>query len=663
MEALGTSIVKLLTLDDAKSWEQALAQIRQWGQCANDEEATAGVVDALNALNDAPFLSAMERGRRAQLILQVVALRGDLYALAVAARPWNAEIKNAVARFLPHAIRRLVYGGAPSATRLDSFQDGTTTASASEAPRLIVAEELPPRQTVLLFGAQHDHETNVRLLRRRSFDHLRVDRVEQPVDLLNHSVCGVVIAKSWWATLPPDAHRDFLERVLKHSTFTWIKMDNTGFQCIPAIALHDLCRQICFGDSNQLAVGDTCRVTEYDVQGLRRASDLISTSMRVQLVPADVRADESNVLLAATAQCVHGRHVLENFHLQRVPVGLVFGGRSEAKLFRVEPDDGGVPIIAKLDDLQRLRNEMDRFCRFVRPWDDRLRPCLQFHAGKGVIVFTLVDDVTTPGQPAPTLEDRLRAAALGELGTSTCTPQESDLVTCVSRAVEKLARLNAQVCTDQTLPSAQWLGLDGLEEMIKRGVVWSINTAGGTDALACRTAVLEVTRRIGQPATIHGDAHLQNVLVRDDREPHFIDYAFSGPGHPCFDLVRFESALFFQFFRMTADERQVRDLILFLLRDDSDESAVRVKFPHLLSSCGNRLAINGMIRSRNACLTLLRDYHGQLLDYLAVRYVVACQSLTLPHLQTGIVRASVAALADALSKLLPSSAARARNPS
>ena len=248
------------------------------------------------------------------------------------------------------------------------------------------------------------------------------------------------------------------------------------------------------------------------------------------------------MLLAAIAHCVHARHFSPSSRLERVPIGVIAGGRSNAKIFRVEPDDGGIPFIAKIDEIKRLRDEMERFCRFVRPWDDRLRPCLYFHAGIGVIVFALVDSPGSPGQPVPTLDDRLRVATFGELsGKGQSVPLETDLAMTIARAIEKLARLNSKTCEDNSLPSYQWLDIKGLEAMLTGGVAWTIPAGadGSKNALAVRQKAMKIAQRLIHKALIHGDSHLRNVLVRDDREPYFIDYAYSGPGHPCFDLCPF----------------------------------------------------------------------------------------------------------------------------
>lgn len=653
MPLLQIHLLERLGHDDAKLFEQGIAELGKWRRDVNDDQTVGAALEVLSALNVKQSLSASERSRRTRLLLEVLSISNakGLQTLAEAARTWNAELKIAVARSVPPPLRRLVYSAvlasAPPPGDTVVAKSANPTQPRSDANQAVV----PHFRTVLLLGAQQDHEFNDQHLRRHNFDPLRVDRPEQLEDLLNETVCAIVIAKSWWAVLPQAEHRKFIETILQHSTFTWVKLDQTGLVCVPPIALQDLYRSIRFADTPQLAIGDTCRITDYDIENFRRAGRFISTSVNAQLTPGDVRGEEGNVLLAATAHCVDARHFPASFQLERVPVGLIAGGHSDAKIFRVEPDDGGIPFIEKMDAIDRLRDEMERFCTFVRPWDDRLKPCLHFHAGKGVIVFTLVDNPGSPGQPAPTFEDRLRSVMFGEIwGAGQTVPNESDLGTTISRAIDKLTRLNSQPCSVHALPSHQWLDCNGLDALLKCGVVWKIPAGkdGTTDALGVRAKATEIVKRLIHRAIIHGDAHLRNVLVRDDREPYFIDYAYSGPGHPCFDLVRFESALFFQFFRMTDGEYGIRELLLNMLRDDLAEAEIQKRFPDLTSSIGNRLAVKAMVLSRRACVEVLKKYNGGFSDYIAVKYIVACQSLTLPHLQAGIVRGALSALSDLL---------------
>src|SRR5262249_15515227 len=154
------------------------------------------------------------------------------------------------------------------------------------------------------------------------------------------------------------------------------------------------------------------------------------------------------------------------------------------------------------------------------------------------------------------------------------------------------------------------------------------------DVFTFRQRARRMVSRLAKYATVHGDVHLRNVLVRDDRDPHFIDYAYSGPGHPCFDLVRLESAVLFRCFRLTAEERLVARLQRALI-EGADEGTVSASFPQLMTSVGNRLAVRAAVRCRAAALRLLGQCNGTLDDYLAVKYIVACQGLLDHQQQTG----------------------------
>ena len=197
-----------------------------------DDQALEAALEILRALNCKQSLPASERSRRTRLTLETLCLRKGLSALAQEARGWSAELKTAVARFLPNELRRLVYGGVSAGSTVTMPEPATDTKGVDQSAANSGKKDVPHFRTVLLLGAQPDHEFNDQHLRRHQFDPLRVDRPEQLGDLLNETVCAVVIAKSWWATLPPNEHLLFLEKILQHSTFTWVKIDETG--CMPS---------------------------------------------------------------------------------------------------------------------------------------------------------------------------------------------------------------------------------------------------------------------------------------------------------------------------------------------------------------------------------------------------------------------------------------------
>jgi hypothetical protein len=144
---------------------------------------------------------------------------------------------------------------------------------------------------------------------------------------------------------------------------------------------------------------------------------------------------------------------------------------------------------------------------------------------------------------------------------------------------------------------------------------------------------------------------LRNVLLRLDREPLFIDFANSGPGHPAFDLVRLEAALLYAYFRMVESEDKMVECFHTIFTTDSSVEDLKKAHPKLLASKTSCLATHASIETRRAALDVLKAYGGTEKDYFSMKMIVACQSLTIQGFQAGAVRAGIRALSRILSKL------------
>ena len=166
-----------------------------------------------------------------------------------------------------------------------------------------------------------------------------------------------------------------------------------------------------------------------------------------------------------------------------------------------------------------------------------------------------------------------------------------------------------------------------------RWIDWSITDPQGRplDVFSFRMWVGRHTAALNRQATVHGDVHLRNILVRDDREPHFIDYAYSGPGHPCFDLVRLACAVLFRCFRPTADECDVARLFHDVLRGGNEDALIQSN-PRLTASVGNRLAVKTLAKCRRASIrgcAALQCYRFRLL-LRTVRHRLPILALSAP---------------------------------
>jgi hypothetical protein len=107
----------------------------------------------------------------------------------------------------------------------------------------------------------------------------------------------------------------------------------------------------------------------------------------------------------------------------------------------------------------------------------------------------------------------------------------------------------------------------------------------------------------------------------------------------------------FQCFRAVADEQRIANLIELLAADGPSEDEIRRQFPALMASAANRLAVRTSLFCREVALRVLRTFGGGLPDYIAVRLIVAIQSLAFPHLQSAIARATISGLSDLITEI------------
>ena len=179
------------------------------------------------------------------------------------ARWFDAAIKNAVASHLPTAMRRTVYStdepiiAREQGPRVDSGPqviDGSPEVhpSADSTPVPTPDQEVGGCRTVLLLGSETDHARNHRMLGDAEFSPLRVSCAELLESLLTHEVCGIIVARSWWAIVATEDHEPLLRRLMRHSSFAWIKVDVEGLHGTPDI--RELCRKTRHEDPNCVRV-------------------------------------------------------------------------------------------------------------------------------------------------------------------------------------------------------------------------------------------------------------------------------------------------------------------------------------------------------------------------------------------------------------------------
>jgi hypothetical protein len=643
-------IMSQLCGSDERSFERGSRALKRRWDGVDDAARLNDLIVALKGFGEAQILGPTEVSRRVRICVESAGLaERQTRELACSLKQLPPTVRQAVITSLPASLRRLAYapqtspeaGSTPPATR------STTNPSAPQggepAPRPS-PPELRECASVILLGTFADHEENRQTLEKRGFASLRATTVAQLDEFLDHEVCGIVVARSWWPAIPEAEREEVLKKIIRHSSFAWLKFDTQNLPCVGE-AFRQLLLSVRYSgpDWDDCVCHDGWRLTPHDLDALERVRGVLANSETVRLCPAEIQESQARVLIGAAIKHVRQRNFAGPFRLTRVEANFIPGGRSFAKIIRMAPDDDGAPLVAKVDEVSRLSDEMYRFKRYAQRWDTALNPQLHFHAGTSLIIFGLVESPDSPGRPAPTLEETLETMFYCEHWPDSYQgPSEDDLRELINRAIRKLQRLNSQA-NDGACSRKTYVSCEPYDTLRRIGMRWSVEGMDGRSVFELAYQARGIVDALGEAVTVHGDVQLRNILVRDGREPHFIDYANCGPGHPCYDLLRLEAAVVFFCFRMNSNEREIAVLFLDVL-NGRDEAAIREAHPIFCSSRTNRFAIHTCIACRAAAIETVTSLGGTEDDYLAMKFVLACQSLFLIHLQSGVVRAQLAAL-------------------
>lgn len=603
-------------------------------------------------------LSQRERDRRLTMILAAGA-KTDNDLIMIAQATDDPGLRNAVTSLLKPEnrkfarVRHLQPGSPPPRSAISEPPSGNITTGKRPARRAATSRF----RSVILLGTQQEHQHNASILNDHNFTPLRRDpgdSIENIEELMASDVCGIVIAASWMRSLPAQRQRSTLERICSRTSVIFFRIDESGCSVDVPISLASIQRTI-YGlerPSSFFCYGTQCDLTPSDIDTLDQVASLLDLSSGIRISPGEISNNESELLSIAVTKYALGREGTSDSGPRTVTTEFIKTGRSGARIAVVNLNDGGQPLIAKIDSKDRLREELRRHNSFIRRWETRsLEPELHLHLGSALLTYRTVDSAEQPGRPAPTLEERVRLLLDSELGSwGVSPPSENNLEIALARATNKLAALNRKHITSRE-PKLGWIE-SSLRSNRERGVEWNIYDLDGNkvDLVGLASQSSKIVARLDGMATIHGDVHLHNIVVCDDREPVFIDYAESGPGHPCYDLVRLDAALSFKAARMLDTEEHLARLFHALMVEGIDYDSAERSFPALFRSAGNRLAIKTKIASRTECIDVLASYGGSIVDYLATQFLVGASALLTIDSQCGVVRS----LLRAISKDLPS---------
>jgi hypothetical protein len=633
------------------------------------------LIEAIKALEAAEELSVRERDRRIAILVKSVGLvDSEIAELTRRVASEAPKAFNAIMSAIPANKRMRMNLTAASKEELKAPNSSTIAASTPSNVVLFLApsadlqepaadavhrEEAPPAdddivtvdfRSVVLLGSEEDHERNALSLQRRKFTALRCETVDALRPLAT-SICGIVVSGLWWLNISADMHHDELCRILEISSMFFIRIGVDHLKEDVASHIADIQREL-YGaerDSATFCHGFGCNITASDMAELDRVAGLMKSSDATQFHPYGINLHEGVLLRTLATKRVRNRHVDASVNIEKLQTSLLGGGRSGAKIVMVAPDDGGLPVIAKLHPIKELRDELRRYKIWIQSWDDRVQPELVTHLGQAALVYRMVDSVSDPGRPAPTLEDRLEKQRSTEIWDAEVAPPEQDIVLMLNRAVSKLAILNKRKVVDGASAIDEFWSGWAFKELLGKGVVWDFVDLKG-QVIDIPDILARSESRVGQlhgKAHVHGDVHLRNVLV-NDREPILIDFASSGPGHPCYDLVRLDMSVSTFAFRAVCHEQDIARMMHEIHCDGADYERVKIAFPRLLSSVGNRVAVRAAIAIRTASLDVLSQYGGGLIDYMAMRILVNSFALSALYPQSVVARATISASAEFL---------------
>jgi hypothetical protein len=641
---------------DLKIFEAALAAFLSQRDITIDE-----VIAAIDLLNQDQLLGSTEIARRARLVFGKSVLAGqDTSKFVAAASRWKPAIRHSIQSVLSPELRQQIYSskstgsdGKPSS--VDSKSSATTNVTqataevrAATGDEEIRAGEEEDFRSVLLLGSADAHEANLRFLATSNFSPIRISSQSELNSSLGNGICGIIVDGSWWTVVPPELHEECLRHLLSFSNFVWLKIDHASLKGEVIEKFAALCRDCRFQEPMMTEVGFPMpsRLNQIDIQRLDGAAKHLSSVDRIRFHPSEITEHEAIVLLGAIQKQLVPTDAFTPVEIERVDTSVVAGGQSSAKILLLKPNDNSAPFVAKIDEPSRLNEEMLRFKTFIEPWQKKLKPQLYIHNGVAGIFFALVDDDADQDKRAPTLRDRIDSLNYSErVSNPNGNATLENLQHAVTRAVELLSALNRKKCPSTPIKNSCWVTIEPILALKKNGVNFLIAGANAPiDVLAVFGKAKAQVDKLNGKALCHGDMHSRNILVRLDREPFFIDFAYSGPGHPAFDLVRLEASLLYTHFRMTESEDEITECFHELFAKNLSIEELKKLHPSLLASKMSCLAVHASLRTKQAAIEVLKNYGGGELDYLSMKLVVACQSLVISGFQEGTVRAGIRAI-------------------
>lgn len=606
-----------------------------------DPDQFVGIALAFLSALDTASLPNGEKERRLNVVLtrreftpeelRTVALAGATLTSAV--------LRNAITTIVPADYRRLIHRSTVPDIAGPARPVQVTPASA--ATRISLNDDQSYSSVVMLSLATDPAAQT--LLEAAGFAPLRFDALATLGHFLESSsdVCAFLVDSTFLERLDAAQQRELFRLLGRYSTFSFIRCQSAGLlisrQEIGTIVATAHC-SIDVPAFDHLTFADQQSLQEAELALIDSARSRIRFGPVGRFLPEEISATQMQLLGSAMTRYTRRKRFNHEAQIRTISVRFLQGGTG-AKVAFVRVNELPWPVIVKIDVYEQIRQEALRFKTFIEPHNRELRPEVHLHGGAALIIFDIIATAQSGNiTPAPSLADVLEKFWCTEMFGEPL-PNTEPIVSATVDAARHLAELNMLKCTSAEFSIRANPHLRYIKQSEDAGFNWGFPR----EVLDARGQAEEILRTREATGICHGDAHLGNVLIEGDRG-HIIDYAYSGPGHPCADLAKLELSLFFQSFNPFGGDSELVSFQRSLMNPRNDYETLMARHGNLVRSNSNRLCVRLSVVVRDTAHAVLAAHQLDWSHYRAAKLLQAWQSLQSPNLPQSMVRSVIEAL-------------------
>jgi hypothetical protein len=632
---------------DTREFDRALYQFRDIAAVPAANPAL--LANLATELKGQVGITRREFDRRFRLIVSAVIERDASAVTAIATHLSTVpETLNSLRSLLPPEMRHLAIPARTISGHLPTV--AVCPSSLESAERDARADSLEDSgdskyKAVVLIGTEQEHVRNDGMLRAEGLDPLRLPSLEPLWNIAPTGLCGFIVGASAWGQIPEAEQRVAVRRICEYSTFLFARVCLDGLA--PAIAqtfIKDAAAARCgFLDASRFCHGQDCDLSLADIQALQSTARLLEKASRADFFPLGLSENDASLLRLIAAE----RHqITDTLVIRKLGTRELAGGRSAARVFLLS-DGRAQPFVAKLALAEELAEEHNRYARWIQYWEPLVtNPTFHAHQGSAAISFRLHSAADGNSRPAPTLEDCLEGLRSAEWSSpiEEAKARASDLFHATSRAIDRLVELNSREF-DGSQADDFWLPWP-IKVLASRGIEITVvnrewETIQLSDVVAQAHARLKPNLTRG---VVHGDIHGRNILLLD-RLPAFIDFRWSGGGHPLVDLVRLDATVRSIAMRMVLPKQSMFDVIRAIYVEGREADDVLANNAALAASPLTELALRVAAKTRQAAIKVAEAHSIGMQDFYAMTCVVSAHVLAVRTPGSGVERLLLGELA------------------